>query len=80
MIALIPAAHALYVMSHSFSNHFALHVMIRVVPAEIETYAQAHSKPELNLRRALQKATQRRIALSQSSGLVVSADLLVTVV
>jgi hypothetical protein len=36
-------------MSHSFSNHFALNVMNRLVSAEIEAHAQAHSKPESDL-------------------------------
>ena len=39
--------------------------MNRLVPAEIEAYAQAHSMPESDLCRALREETQRRMALPQ---------------
>jgi caffeoyl-CoA O-methyltransferase len=55
----------LYVTSHPFSNRFARNVMKRLVPAEIEAYAQAHSMPESDLCRALREETRRRMSLPQ---------------
>jgi len=40
-------------------------MMNRLVSAEIEAYAQAHSMPESDLCRPLREETQRRIALPQ---------------
>jgi len=65
MIALIGTRSALYVTSHLFSNHWALSAMNRLVPEDIEAYAQAHSMLESDLCRALREETQRRMAAPQ---------------
>jgi caffeoyl-CoA O-methyltransferase len=53
-----------YATDHPFSNR-GHSVMNRLISADIEAYAQAHSIPESNLCRALREETQRRMASPQ---------------
>jgi caffeoyl-CoA O-methyltransferase len=54
-----------YATNHPFSNQETLNAMNRLVSADIEAYAQAHSMPESDLCRALREETQRRMESSQ---------------
>ena len=59
------SCHAVYATSHPFSNPWALSAMNRLLSADIEAYAQAHSMPESDLCRALREETQRRMESPQ---------------
>jgi caffeoyl-CoA O-methyltransferase len=52
-------------MNHLFSNVSSLRAMNRLVAADIEIYAQAHSMAESDLCRALREETQRRMESPQ---------------
>jgi len=65
MIARSASSDVVYVMNHLFSNVSSLRAMNRLVAADIEIYAQAHSMAESDLCRALREETQRRMESPQ---------------